>query len=78
MQQAGVGTSLLDALIQVAGLTSVVDVVWDDENGIGSDTGTDSFAADPVEACAGLRARVDRLLAGQVRSPEADEEETTR
>jgi hypothetical protein len=75
-QQAGVGTSLLDALTQAAGLTTVVDVFWDDANGMGSDTGTDYFAADPVEACAALRALVDRLLAGQDRLAAASEEET--
>jgi len=61
------GTGLLEALIGEASVSQIEDVFWDDENGMGSDTGTDFFAADPAAALAALRRLVDRLAACQER-----------
>jgi hypothetical protein len=74
-QQAGVVASLLDALIRAAGLMSVMDVSWDNANGMCSDTGADYFAADPDGARAALGDLVDRLVAGQERLDASLEDE---
>jgi hypothetical protein len=60
-------TGALDALIKQARLSAIIDVWWDDENGMSSDTGTDYFAPVPGSVVAALHALIDRLAARQER-----------
>ncbi|MCC6176696.1 MAG: hypothetical protein IT305_15410 [Chloroflexi bacterium] len=57
-------TGALDALIESAGLASIEDIWWDDQNGMGSDTGDDYFAADSA-ALTVLHWLIDQLVTCQ-------------
>jgi hypothetical protein len=70
-RRASNGAAVMDTLLAAADLVSVVDVFWDDQNGMGSDTGTDYFTDDPAVRSA-LAALVERLSACQEQLAELD------
>jgi len=72
-QANGQATGVLEALIHEVGPSAIVDVWWDDEDGMGSDTGTDYFAGDPDGVRAALRTGVGQLVAVQELLDAADQ-----
>lgn len=66
-EQATPSPGVLDTMIEHARLSAVVDVWWDDENGMGSDTGHDYFAPDTTSVGQSLRTLIDRLVDCQER-----------